>query len=373
MNGKSMSLRMVALLLLATAGFAAFGPSNVQADHVETFAGTGEKGFSGDGGIATDAKLNNVYAVARGPDGWIYFCDMDNHRIRRVNAAGTIETYAGSGARGYSGDGGPATKAALNQPYEMAWDRDGHLHFVEVGNHCVRRVDAKTKLISTVAGTGIAGFSGDDGPAQQATFNQPHSLAFDAAGDLFICDILNHCIRRIDMKSGIVSTWSGTGKGKTSKDGSPIQGASLNGPRAIAFAPDGTCWLALREGNAVLRLDPKANTITRVAGTGNKGFTGNGGPALEATLSGPKCVGLDAAGNVYLADTESHTIRYIDVAKSTVELLVGDGNVGDGPDGDDPKKCRLARPHGVFVDADGSVFIGDSENHRVRVYRKAKP
>jgi streptogramin lyase len=367
---KDMSLRVVACLLFATAAFVTLGLPNLQADHVETFAGTGENGFSGDGGPATDAKLNNVYAVARGPDGWLYFCDMDNHCIRRVSADGMIETYAGSGKRGYAGDGGPAIRAALNQPYEMAWDREGHLYFVEVGNHCVRRVDAKTKLISTFAGTGVAGFSGDDGPAKQATFNQPHSLAFDAAGDLFICDILNHRIRRIEPKSGIVSTWSGTGERTTSKDGSPIQGASLNGPRALAFAPDGSCYLALREGNAVLRLDPKANTITRIAGTGKKGFTGNGGPALEATLSGPKCVSLDAAGNVYLADTESHTIRYIDVAKSTVELLVGDGEVGDGPDGDDPKKCRLARPHGVFVDADGSVFIGDSENHRVRVYRK---
>jgi DNA-binding beta-propeller fold protein YncE len=233
----------------------------------------------------------------------------------------------------------------------------------------VRRVDARTHTIRTVAGTGEPGFGGDGGPATAAVFNQPHSLAFDAAGDLFVCDVLNHRIRRIDQKSGLISTWSGTGEARTPTDGSPITGSPLNGPRALAFGPDGRCYLALREGNAVLMLDPRSNTITRIAGTGSKGFTGNGGTAIEATLSGPKGVSLDAAGNIYLADTESHSIRFIDARKGTLELLVGDGTRGDGPDGD-PLKCRLARPHGVFVDRDGAVYIGDSENHRVRVWRK---
>ncbi|MBS0202966.1 MAG: hypothetical protein JSS49_08730 [Planctomycetes bacterium] len=342
----------------------------VQAETVTTVVGTGVKGFSGDGGPATAAQINNVYAVARGPDGWLYLCDMDNHRIRRVGADGKIETFAGSDKSGYAGDGGPATKASLNMPYEMAWDEGRNLYFVELGNHCVRRVDATSGVITTIAGTGKAGFSGDGGPATKATFNQPHSLAFDAAGNLYICDISNHRIRRIDMQTGQINTWSGTGEKKTAVDGSPITGAALNGPRAMAFTPDGKCWLALREGNAVLLLDPQSNTLKRIAGTGKSGFTGNGGPALAATLAGPKCVGLDTAGNVYLADTESHSIRYIDVKKGTVELLVGNGKRGDGPDGGDPRNCQLARPHGVFVDRDGSVYIGDSENHRVRVWRK---
>lgn len=337
---------------------------------VATVVGTGVKGFSGDGGPADKAQINNVYAVARGPDGALYLCDMDNHRIRRVLANGTIETVAGSEKRGFAGDGGPATKASLNMPYEMAWDKAGHLFFVELGNHCVRRVDAKTGLISTVAGTGKPGFGGDGGQAIKAQLNQPHSLAFDAAGLLYVCDIINHRIRKIDPATGLIDTWSGTGEKKTAPDGSPITGSPLFGPRALAFAPDGTCWLALREGNAVLKLDPKAGTLKRIAGTGKSGFTGNGGPALQATLAGPKCVGLDAAGNVYLADTESHSIRYIDIKKGTVEVLVGNGKKGDGPNGDEPLKCQLNRPHGVFVDKDGAVYIGDSENHRVRVWRK---
>ena len=356
--------------LLATALAAALTliPS-AYAGTVATVAGTGQKGFSGDGGPATDARLANPFAIARGPDGALYVCDVDNHCIRRIAPEGKIVTVAGSGTKGYSGDGGPATKATLNEPYELAWDKAGNLFFVERLNHLVRRVDAKTGTISTVAGTGTAGFSGDGGPAAAARFNQPHSLAFGPDGDLFVCDILNHRVRRIDLKTGTVSTFAGTGEKKTSPDGSPIAGSALNGPRALAFAPDGTLWLALREGNALYHLDLRTATLHHRAGTGKNGFTGNGGPARQATLSGPKGVSLDAGGNVYLADTESHSIRYLDVKKGTIELLVGDGKRGDGPDGD-PLHCQLARPHGIFVDKDGAVFIGDSENHRVRVWRK---
>ncbi len=344
--------------------------SSATADTVTTFAGTGTKGFSGDGGPATKAELNNVFGVARGPDGFLYLCDMDNARVRRVGPDGKIETFAGNGVRGRKGDGGPADEASLNMPYELAWDRAGNLFIVELANHAVRRVDAKTRIITTIAGSGKQGFSGDGGPATEAQFNQPHSLAFDPAGDLYVCDIMNHRVRKIDIKTGIISTWSGTGEANTAPDGSPISGSPLHGPRALAFGSDGKCYLALREGNALLLLDPKANTIKRVAGTGKSGFTGNGGPALEARLAGPKAVALDAEGNVYLADTESHSIRYLDVKKGTIEVLVGNGKKGDGPDGKDPLNCQLARPHGVFVDQDGSIFIGDSETHRVRVWRK---
>lgn len=340
--------------------------SIANAQSVVTIAGTGEKGFSGDGGPATKARLNNPYGVRRGPDGLLYVCDMDNNRIRRISKDGTIDTFVGIGTRGYSGDGGSAREASLNQPYEMAWDHAGDLYFVEIGNHVVRRVDAKTGVISTVAGTGKSGFGGDGAPATKALLNQPHSLAIDSSGDLFVCDIRNHRIRKVNLKTAVIDTWAGDGRKMTSPDGSPIAGSSLQGPRALEFAADGSLWLALREGNAVLKLDRKAGTLKRVAGTGKSGFTGNGGPAVLATLSGPKGVSLAPNGDVYLADTESHSIRRIDVNKETLELVVGDGKKGDGPDGP-PLRCRLARPHGVFVDKDGSLFIGDSENHRIRM------
>src|SRR3989442_5146028 len=168
------------------------------------------------------------------------------------------------------------------------------------------------------------------------------------------------------MRTGAISTFAGTGETIATLDGAKFAIAALNGPRAIDFDKDGTVRLALREGNAIYKLNLKAGTIQHVAGTGQKGFTGNGGPARQATLSGPKGISVGPDGNVYFADTECHMI---DVRRGTVELVVGTGERGDGPDGD-PLKCKLARSHGIFVDTTGSIFIGDSENHRVRVIRR---
>jgi len=335
---------------------------------ITTFAGTGSAGFSGDNAPARKAQLNNPYGLARGPDGALYICDMENHRIRKVSRDGNINTVAGTGQRGYSGDGGPALQAELNEPYEIRFDKSGNMYFVEMRNHIVRRVDERTKCISTIAGNGKEGFSGDGGPAAKAELRQPHSIQLDGKGNLFICDIGNHRIRKVDLSAGMISTFGGTGERLPTPDGAKFATAPLNGPRAIDFDKEGTMWLALREGNAIYRLDLVAGTIHHVAGTGQKGFTGNGGPAKQATLSGPKGISVGPDGKVYFTDTESHSVRMIDVRQGTVDLVTGTGERGDGPDGV-PTKCSLARPHGVFVDADGSIFIGDSENHRVRVIR----
>jgi streptogramin lyase len=343
----------------------------VSARDIRTFAGTGVKGFSGDGGPADKAQVNNPFGIARGPDGSMYICDTDNHRVRKVTKDGMITTVAGTGTKGYSGDGGPALAAQLNEPYEVRFDAAGNLFFVERMNHVVRRVDAKSGVISTVAGTGVEGYSGDGGPGVKAQMKQPHSIAFDTAGDLFICDILNHRLRKVDMKTGVISTIAGTGEKKPTPDGAKFNSTPLNGPRALDFDSTGNLWLALREGNAVFRLDMKAGTIHHVAGTGKSGFTGNGGPARNATLSGPKGVSIGPDGNVYLADTESHSVRMIDLKKGTLELIAGTGEKGDGPEGD-PLACRMNRPHGVFVVRDGSIFVGDSETHRVRVIHPGK-
>lgn len=352
-------------LLVAIAAFAL----STSASEIRTFAGTGVKGFSGDGGPAEKAQLNNPFGVARGPDGALYICDTDNHRVRKVAPDGTISTVAGNGTRGWSGDGGPAIAASLNEPYEVRFDGAGHIFFVERLSYTVRRVDAKTGVITTVAGNGSAGFSGDGGPAAKAQLSEPHSIGFDRAGDLYICDIKNHRVRKVAMRTGVISTFAGTGEKKPTPDGAKIAGTPLNGPRAIDFDRDGNLWLALREGNAVYKLDLAAGTIHHVAGTGKQGFTGNGGPAKAATLSGPKGLSIGPDGNVYLADTESHSVRMIDLKKRTLELIAGTGAKGDGPEGD-PLGCKMARLHGVFVDRDGAIFIGDSETHRVRVIRK---
>ncbi len=364
MMHRQMCLAIPLLLLIAVLPASA-------ASVVETVAGTGKKGFSGDAGPAGAAQINNPFGLVRGPDGALYVCDTDNHRVRRIARDGVISTVAGNGTRGYTGDGGPALAAAMNEPYEVRFDSTGHLFVVERMNHVVRRIDAETGVISTVAGTGKAGYGGDGGPATAASMNEPHSIGFDARGNLYVCDVRNHRVRRVDAKTGTIATFAGTGKAGPTADGAAFARAPLNGPRAIDFDRQGHLWLALREGNAVYRLDPDSGTIRHAAGTGKKGFTGDGGPARTATLSGPKCVSVGPDGNVYLADTESHSIRMIDVKRGTIERIAGTGRRGDGPDGD-PLQCKLARPHGVFVDADGSVYIGDSENHRVRVVRRAQ-
>lgn len=346
-----------------------FASSGLLAGITETLAGTSVSGATGDGGPATAARVGNPYGLTLGPDGALYVCEIDTDRIRRVDMDdGTISTVVGTGEAGYSGDGGLALEAKLNDPYEVRFDDDGNMYFVEMLSAVVRMVDADDGTITTIAGTGERGFSGDGGPAVEATFNRPHSIALDGNGALYVADIGNHRIRRVDLATGTVTTFAGTGEREPTPDGAPLAGTPLNGPRALAFAPDGDMYIALREGNAVYRLDMQAQRLHHVAGTGAKGYTGDGGPATEATLAGPKGIEVGPDLAVYLADTENHAIRRIDAASGVISTVAGDGTVHDGPDGD-PLKCGLARPHGVYVDRAGNVYIGDSENHRVRIVR----
>jgi streptogramin lyase len=336
---------------------------------IETIAGTGKQGFSGDGGLATKAELDNPFGIVRGPDGAFYYCEYTGQRIRRIGKDGTITTIAGTGQVGFTGDGGPALEATFNKPHELRFDTVGDLYIVDMVNHAVRKIDMKTGLITTIAGTGQPGYGGDGGPAVKAQFKQPHSIQFGPEGDLYICDIGNHVIRKIEMKTGTISTFAGTGKAGDTPDGSPIAGTPLKGPRSLDFDREGNLWLATREGNQVFKFELKAGKIHHIAGTGKGGFTGHGGPALEATLSGPKGISVDASGNVWLADCESHSIRMIDARSGRIELIAGTGKKGDGADGD-PLKCEMGRPHGVYADADGGIYIGDSEAHKIRVLRK---
>src|SRR5690606_7016726 len=219
----------------------------------------------------------------------------------------------------------------------------GNMVFVEMRNHVVRRVDRETGVISTIAGTGKEGFSGDGGPAIKATFRQPHSSCFDDRGALYICGIGKHRARRVDPKTRIGTTSAGTGERKPTPDGAPLDATPLNGPRALAFDGQRSLYLALREGNALYRIDLANRTLHHVAGTGKSGYTGDGGDARQAQLAGPKGVAITAR-DIYLADTESHTIRAIDRASNVIRTVVGTGAAGDGPDGD-PRRCRLDRPH----------------------------
>jgi sugar lactone lactonase YvrE len=326
---------------------------------VTTVIGTGVGGYS-------DAQVNNPYGLAIGSDGALYFCDVNNQRIRRLDLqTKAIGTIAGNGQRGYAGDGSPALSASLNMPHEICFDESGNLYIVERDSHAVRKVDAATGIISTVAGTGEPGFSGDGGPANLAQLRQPHSIAFDAHGDLLICDIGNHRIRRLETASGIISTYAGTGAPEPTPDGAPLDGTPLNGPRTMVFGTDGSMYLALREGNAIYRIDPATRRIEHLAGTGEKGYTGDGGPARAATLAGPKGLAYGPEGTLYVADTENHVIRVVDLASGIIKTVLGTGERGDGPE-PDPLSCKLARPHGLWADQHGGLYVADSEAHRIR-------
>ena len=334
---------------------AAVAPSTV-----EILVGTGEKGFS-------ETQVNNPYGMAIGPDGGLYFCDLDNQRIRRLDLkTHRLTTIAGNGEAGYKGDGGRAVEASLNMPHEIRFDAKGDLYIAERDNHVIRKVDMKTGLISTVAGTGSAGYSGDGGPGTKAQLRQPHSIFFDRDGTLLICDIGNNRIRRLHTDTGIIETWAGTGEAAPTPEGAPVRGTPLRGPRTLALSPAGDLFIALREGNAIYRVDAQTQTLRRVAGTGEQGYAGDGGPALEAKLSGPKGLAYGEGDNLYVADTESHTIRRIALRTGIISTVMGTGARGDAPNAD-PLKFSLSRPHGVLFS--GVLYGSDSEAHRILALR----
>jgi sugar lactone lactonase YvrE len=328
---------------------------------VEILIGTGEKGFS-------ETQVNNPYGMAIGPDGGLYFCDLDNQRIRRLDLkTHRLTTITGNGEAAYKGDGGRAVEASLNMPHEIRFDRRGDLYIAERDNHVIRKVDMKTGLISTVAGTGIAGYSGDGQAATRAQLRQPHSIFFDRDGTLLICDIGNNRIRRLHPDTGIIETWAGTGEAAPTPEGAPVKGTPLRGPRTLALSPAGDLFIALREGNAIYRVDAMTQTLHRVAGTGEQGYAGDGGPALQSKLSGPKGLTYGDGDNLYVADTESHTIRRIALRTGVISTVIGTGARGDAPNAD-PLKFSLSRPHGVLFNG-GVLYISDSEAHRILALR----
>jgi streptogramin lyase len=312
--------------------------------------------------------VGDPFGVEVGSDQALYITEVRHHRVRRLDLkSGRLTTVAGCGEKGYSGDGGPATAARLNEPYEVRFDAEGNFYFVEMMNHLVRKVDAKSGIITTIAGTGKAGYSGDGGPATQATFQQPHSIALDDRHGLLIADIGNHRIRRVDLKTGIVTSIAGNGEKKLPVAGNRAVDAPVLGPRALYFFR-GELWVALREGHSVWRLGRDDGCWQHVAGTGKKGFTGDGGPATKATFDGPKGIALDQQGNLYIVDTENQAIRRVEAKTGTITTIAGGGpsQRGGAGDGGSATAAQLDRPHGICVAPDGTVYIGDTLNHRVR-------
>jgi DNA-binding beta-propeller fold protein YncE len=253
----------------------------------------------------------------------------------------------GTGERGFSGDGGSAVVARLNEPYGIVIDRRGTIYFADRLNRRVRQV-GPDGVVTTLAGDGSGRFSGDGGPASIAGLAEPNGLALDADHKcLFIADVADHRVRVVDLESGVISTFAGTGEAKHDGDGGPATAAGIFGARAVAVAPDGSLYVMERQGSSIRRI--RNGIIETVAGTGARGYAGDSGDARNAVFNAPKEMALDAAGNIFVVDTENHAIRRIDAITWIVRTIA----------------AGLARPHGAVVAPDGSVYVGDSENHRV--------
>ena len=324
-------------------------------------------GFVGDGGPATSSSLNSPAGIALDASGNLYIADSAHHRVRLVDGAtGTITTVAGTTSTGFSGDGGPATTANLNSPQGVAVDGSGNLYISDTFNHRVRRVDAATGVITTVAGDGASGFSGDGGTATSASLKFPRGLAVDAAGNLLIADE-NHRVRRVDASSGIITTVAGNGTSGFSDDGGPATSASLNLPRGVAVDTSGNVYIADRSNHRVRLVDGATGTITTVAGTTSTGFSGDGGPATTANLNSPQGVAVDGSGNLYISDTLHDRIRRVDAATGVITTVAGDGVRGFSGDGGPATSANLDRPGAVAIDASGNLFIAVGGNGRIRV------
>jgi sugar lactone lactonase YvrE len=334
---------------------------------ITTAVGTGEKGFAGDDGPAAAALLNGPFDVAFDGAGNLYFSDTFNNRIRRVDGrTGVIGTVAGNGDKGYAGDGGPAVRAALNEPYGIALDRAGNLFVADRLNRRVRRIAAASGIITTIAGTGEAAYGGDGGPAAAAGLAEPNGLAFDAdQRHLYITDVADHRVRVVDLTAGTIASFAGTGAAEHSGDGGPARAAGIFGARAVKLGADGTVYILERQGSSLRAVDPATGVIATVAGTGARGYGGDGGPALAAVFDAPKEMAIDRDGSILVVDTENHAIRRFDRRTGLVTALAG-GRQGAAGDGGPATAAGLDRPHGAVVGPDGAIYIGDTNNHRIR-------
>jgi uncharacterized protein (TIGR03437 family) len=341
---------------------------------IQTIAGNGLFHFSGNGGPATSATLQFPTGVVEDGAGNIYITEQLGSRIRRVTPDGLIGVYAGTGTLGYSGDNGPATSALLGYPTYFAFDSTGTLYFSDAFDFVVRKIDSNG-IISTYAGSGQIGFSGDGGPANQATFNAPWGIDFDSAGELIIADSQNHRIRVVfpsgDIPSGLCSssascvlTIAGTGTPGYSGDNGSALRAQVNTPLGVRVH-NGGIYFADQGNNRIRRIDGTSLTITTVAGNGLQGYSGDGGPATQASLNAPQTIGFDSDGNMYIADTNNSAVRKV-TPDGTISTFLGPAKGGIQGDGGPLSSAGVGGPSDIFVDSSGKILIADSFFNRIR-------
>jgi len=343
------------------------GPLAVlQPGRIDTVAGTVAWLYRSDGVAATTAPIFLPNGVVVDAAGNLYISDSSNNRLRRVDAAtGLISTVAGNGSPGFSGDNGPATQAMISAPAGITLDGAGNIYFTDGGNHAVRRVDALSGIITTVAGVGVQGYSGDAGPATAARLSLPQSVAFDATGNMYIADTGNNVVREVDAVSGIIRTIAGMGVSGYNGDARLATTAMLSSPWSVTFGIDGLLYIADLNNNRVRMVDP-AGIITTVAGNGSQSFGGDGSAATSATLNGPAAIVFDPAGNLYIADSANNRVRKVNATTGIINTITGDGNEGFGGDTGPANMASLYGPYALFFDQSGNLLVADMFHNRVR-------
>ncbi len=309
---------------------------------ITTIAGGGPGGL-GDGGPATDATFSShPMRVTADRAGNLYVTDAHHARIRKIDATtNTISTVAGCGTEGYTGDDGPAVHGQLASPHGSTVDRHGNIYIADLKNDRIRKVDAATGMITTVAGNGEHGYSGDNGHATQAMLASPIAVTCNDEGDIYIADHRNSRIRKVDAATGIITTVAGTGEQGYSGDGGPAIQAAISLPRDAALDADRTLYIADGANNRIRKITPDGAIFT-VAGTGRAEFSGDGGPALQANLSMPYSIALDSNGNLYVVDTGNYRVRKIDALTGIITTVAGNGSYGFSGDGGSATEASLA-------------------------------
>jgi uncharacterized repeat protein (TIGR03803 family) len=334
---------------------------------ISTLAGNGTTTWSGDGGAAESSGLNMPYGVTLDASGNLYIADQSNQRIRKVSVStGIITTVAGNGTAGYSGDGGAATSAGLYNPSGVAIDASGNIYIADKDNSRIRKVTASNGIITTVAGNGSMGFSGDGSAATSAGLYNPFGIAVDASGNIFIADIYNNRIRKVTVGTGIITTIAGNGTYGYSGDGSAAIAAGLYNPSSVALDASGNIYIADGGNQRIRKVTTSTGIITTVAGNGTAIHSGDGSAATSAGIAYPSDVAVDASGNIYITDQSSHRIRMVTASTGIITTVAGNGTAGYSGDGGAAASAQLYSPVGSTVDALGNIYIADKNNQRIR-------